>query len=154
PPVGVGNSPEGVLTMSTIASNHRILLVDLSARELEQRSELRNTQAQLEAIQNTASTSGGLSPDQAHELADIKTELDSDNAVDPFYQAVVSAYTETPWAQLVGNATLLKEHRPYILKHGLMGSQFVGGKLGRHEQEIAGICGLLELDSLVDPTTP
>jgi hypothetical protein len=136
----------------------RILLVDLSQREAQQRSALANQKAQLEAIQNTASTSGGLTSDQATQLAAITANLDSDITVDPFYQAVATTYDPNgrTWAELVA------AQNTFVHMHGLMPSQqYVYDANGSYacaltpdEQAIVAICGLLELDSLTDTTMP
>jgi hypothetical protein len=138
----------------------RILFVDLSQRECQQRTLLTNRKAQLDAIQVTASTSGGLSDDQIKESANIATILDNDNAVDPFYQAVVSAYDPQgrTWDQLLA-AAQTDPTTSYVPMHGLMPSQQIPPDaadpgLQQYEQEIAGICGLMQLDNLVDPTMP
>ena len=136
-----GDYPNGGRTM------YRILLVDLSARELAQRNELRNRKAQLDGLEKTAMTSGGLSDEQKKEREDLVKELKKDVAVDPFYRAVASAYDQRPWDEM-------KDH---ILKYGLMGSQQVEpvqAGLGPKEQEIAGICGLLQLDNAIDVDQP
>src|SRR5215207_1152712 len=78
PPPGGNTSPfaniSGGRTMT------RILLIDLSQRELQE----------LEALQRTAATTGGLTGEQDAELKDIQKQLASDAPVDKFYQRVAS----------------------------------------------------------------
>jgi len=135
-PLTLANRPGG-RTMK------RILLIDLSQRELQERAKLKIRRDRLEAIQRTEDSSGGLSTDQEAELARIDAALDSDLPVDAFYRAVASAVARKPWDELVSS-------RDYLLEHGLFGSQQIEPTqkgLGAHEQEIAFVCGLLELDN-------
>jgi hypothetical protein len=134
-----------------------ILLVDLSEREIEQRDQLRNRKAQLDAIDKTSSSSGGLTDQQKTERDEIEAELDQDTSVDPFYRSVASIYAQKTWADLLAAAAQGAPGANYVLKHGFMGSQQRigdGPPLAGDEQEIAGICGVLELDNNTDPTQP
>src|SRR3954470_16991261 len=68
----------------------RILLIDLAERELQARSRLKSRADQLQLVDNTKATSGGLSADQQLELKGLWTTLDSDAPVDEFYRTVAS----------------------------------------------------------------
>jgi len=128
----------------------RILMIDLSQREAQERAKLGVRRDRLEALQRTADTSGGLGADQEAELTAINAQLDSDAPVDPFFRAVASAVTRRPW-------DVLAEHREFMLEHGLFGSQQMEPPhpdLGVNEQEIAFVCGLLELDNCTLATAP
>ena len=128
----------------------RILLIDLSQRELQERARLKNRRDRLAALRRTEDSSGGLSTEQEVELEQISAWLDSDQPVDPFYKAVVSTLHHRDWGVQV-------REREYLLEHGLFGSQQmepVQRGLGNNEQEIAFVCGLLELDNIVVPTAP
>jgi hypothetical protein len=128
----------------------RILLIDLSQRELQERAKLKARRDRLDAIQRTADSSGGLSAEQAAELERIQAALDSDQPVDTFYQTVVATLVHRDWGALV-------QERDYVLEHGLFGSQQmepVQRGLGNSEQAIAFVCGLLELDNITLPTAP
>jgi hypothetical protein len=128
----------------------RILLIDLSQRELQERETLRVRLDRLEALHRTSASSGGLTREQEVERESIGKRLAADVPVDPFYQAVAALVAREPWAALL-------EKRQFILKHGLFGSQHdatADDGLGRNEQEIAFVCGLLELDNLTLPTAP
>jgi hypothetical protein len=126
---------------------NRIVLIDLSQRELNRRRELEQRASRLEAVENTKGTSGGLVEPQKEELRRLIELLDSDAPVDPLYQAVAAHVARRPWEELV-----LADD--FVLKHGLFGSQraAVIRELDRNEREIAAICGLLQIDSLIDPT--
>ncbi len=129
---------------------NRILLIDLSQRELQERARLRTRADRLEALQRTQESSGGLSADQEAELADIKSALDSDRPVDPFYRTVAATLRHSTWDKLAAGPD-------YVLEHGLFGSQQAEPAhegLGNFEQEIAFVCGLLELDNNTLPTAP
>jgi hypothetical protein len=146
PPPGGSTNPfaniSGGRTMT------RILLIDLSQRELQERETLRRRHDRLEALQRTSATTGGLSTEQEAELKKIQKQLASDAPVDGFYQAVASAVARRPW-------TALHDKGHFVLKHGLFGSQYDGtpnDDLSAQEQEIAFVCGLLELDNLTLPT--
>ncbi len=134
-------SDPGVNTMN------RILLVDLGERETKKRQELRARRQVLQTIDKTADTSGGLSPRQLDELAQIKAKLSSDVVVDPFYQLVTATQQQKDWNKLA----CATEN---VHKYGLIGSQRspkeLRGPLGCDEREIIGICGLLQLDGYTD----
>src|SRR5262245_18000114 len=89
----------------------RILLIDLSERELQERAKLKTRRDRLEAIKRTEDSSGGLSAEQEAELEQIKAALDSDLSVDTFYRTVAATLRHTHWATLVRN-------RDYVLEHG------------------------------------
>jgi hypothetical protein len=142
-PLNLANNPGG-RTMS------RILLIDLSQRELQERLKLQTRLDRLDALERTAATSGGLTTEQQAEQAKYRAMLASDEPVDPFYQGVAAIVARKPWEAL-------RAGRDYILKHGLFGTQYdavSGGPLGPVEQEIAFVCGLLALDNLTLPTAP
>lgn len=127
---------------------NRIVLIDLSQRDLKQRSEMTARVDRLNALERH----GGLSDEQKKDRDALVKLLDSDTSVDPLYQAVASHVARKPWEQL------LKEDQ-LVLKHGLFESQRPeqGGSttlkvLEAREREIASICGLLQIDSLLDPT--
>ncbi|WP_311238541.1 MULTISPECIES: hypothetical protein [unclassified Xanthomonas] len=126
---------------------NRILLVDLGERETKKRQELRARRQVLQTIDKTADTSGGLSPRQLDELAQIKAKLSSDVVVDPFYQLVTATQQQKDWSKLA----CATEN---VHKYGLIGSQRtpkeLRGPLGCDEREIIGICGLLQLDGYTD----
>ena len=132
---------------------NRILLVDLGERELKERQQLRARRQVLETILATSDTSGGLSPTQLDELADIIDKLHNDIVADPFYRTVVSAYTQRSWDDLADEDS--NEDTDYVHKYGLIGSQRLSGglrgQLAAAEREIAGICGLLQLDGITEP---
>ena len=125
----------------------RILLIDLSQRELQERAKLKARYDRLTAIARTENSSGGLSSDQEAERQRIWDALDSDVPVDTFYQTVAATLRHRPWADMV-------RHHDHVLKHGLYGSQQrpLQKDLGDHEREIAFVCGLLELDNYTSPT--
>jgi hypothetical protein len=146
----------GILNPSTLANPpggrtmKRILLIDLSHRELQERAKLRMRRDRLAAVQRTEDSSGGLSREQQAELERINVALDSDQPVDAFFRTVVSTLRHKSWEQLV-------KARDFRLEHGLFGSQQmepVQAGLGNYEQEIAFVCGLLELDNNTVPTVP
>jgi hypothetical protein len=150
PPPGGTANPLPLATIPGGSTMKRILIIDLSQREQQERAKLAVRRDRLEALQRTAETSGGLSGDQEAELAAIDAQLDSDSPADPFYRAVASAVARAPWDELQGK-------REYVLEHGLFGSQQMEpphGDLGAHEQEIAFVCGLLELDNFTLATAP
>lgn len=155
PPGGIPN-PSHIAHTPGGRTMKRILLIDLSQREMQERAKLRMRRDRLAALQRTADTSGGLSSEQEAELAGINAQLDSDVPVDTFYRAVASAVARLPWEDLVAR-------RDYVLEHGLFGSQQVpppqrsngeAHRLGVHEQEIAFVCGLLELDNMTLASAP
>lgn len=126
----------------------RILLIDLSQRELQERQKLQTKLDRLDALERTAATSGGLTTEQQADQAKYRAMLASDEPVDPFYQGVASVVAREPWEKL-------RAGRHYVLKHGLFGSQYdavSGGRLRPVEQEIAFVCGLMALDNLTLPT--
>lgn len=125
---------------------NRIVLIDLSQRELNKRRELEQRASRLEAVENTKGTSGGLTEAQQKELEQLLKLLDSDVPVDALYQTVAAHVARRRWDELVAADD-------FVLKHGLFGSQraAVIDKLGPNEREIAAICGLLQIDSLIDP---
>lgn len=118
----------------------RILLIDLSQRELQERTNLRNRRDRYEALRRTEDRSGGLNSEQKVDLKRINDRLESDEAVDPFYRKVVEVL----------------EHSRTSLVHGLFESQLATEAtedgLTRIEQEVAFVCGLLELDNNTVPT--
>ena len=125
---------------------NRIVLIDLSQRELNKRRELEQRASRLEAVENTKGTSGGLTEAQQKELEQLLKLLDSNVPVDALYQTVAAHVARRRWDELVAADD-------FVLKHGLFGSQraAVIDKLGPNEREIAAICGLLQIDSLIDP---
>ncbi len=140
---------------------NRILLVDLGERELKERQTLRARRQVLKTIIENAPTSGGASVDQLAELADIEEKLGSDVTADPFYRRVVETYTQRSWDDLSGAAVAgsaaakaAARNSDYVHKYGLIGSQRTPDNfldhLQRAEREIAGICGLLQLDGTTD----
>lgn len=131
---------------------NRILLVDLSQRELKQRLDMEAQRQRLENLKNRSD--GGLSSDQANEYKRLQDALDGDAPVDLFYQTVAATYTQRSWKDLLASDDGKGD---YVLKHGLMGSQRMlngGGLLTQAEREIAGICGLMEIDNIVDASRP
>lgn len=128
----------------------RILLIDLSQRELQERLKLQAQLDRLLAVERTAATSGGLTAGQAAERARLEAALASEEPVDTFYQEVAAVVARRPWEAL-------RTARDYVLKHGLFGSQYdptPGGPLGPVEQEIAFVCGLLQLDNITASSMP
>lgn len=122
---------------------NRIVLIDLSQRELNQRRELAARADRLRALDRH----GGLSDEQKRELALIEAQLDSDAPVDALYQAVAAHVARVPWPELLARDDL-------VLKHGLFGTQRVPanllGPLADKEREIAAVAGLLQIDNTVD----
>ena len=133
---------------------NRILLVDLGERELKERQQLRARRQVLETILATSESSGGLSPTQLDELSDIIDKLHNDIVADPFYRTVVATYTQRGWDDLADEDS--NKDTDYVHKYGLIGSQrltsSLRGKLAAAEREIAGICGLLQLDGTTEST--
>ena len=125
---------------------NRILLVDLGEREHKTREGLRARLLKYESILANKNLDG-LTPSQLQELETIKRTLASDVTADPFYRVVASTYRQKPWEELA-------ENNQFIHIHGLMGSQrLINGPvegLEEREREIAGICGLLELDNNIE----
>lgn len=122
---------------------NRILLVDLGERELKERQKLRARRQLLETIQNTADHSGGLKPSQIDELERIKATLARDLVADEFYRLVAATHQQRSWDELEAD-------NAFVHEYGMFGSQRIIGKtfggLSEGEREIAGICGLLQLD--------
>ena len=125
---------------------NRILLVDLGEREHKTREALRARRNKYESIQSNKHLDG-LSPAQLTELETIKRTLASDVTADPFYRVVASTFMQKSWEALEGKKEL-------IHIHGFLGSQrMVNGsfeKLEDAERELAGICGLLQLDNTTE----
>jgi len=129
---------------------NRILLVDLGERELKKRNELRARQQYLETIEKSPESSGGLDNRQMEELADIKRQLSSDVVVDPFYRLVAATHQQEDWSVLEARNSLVHEY-------GLFGTQRMENRpreLERNEREIAGICGILQVDGYTDARRP
>ncbi|MBO9645337.1 MAG: hypothetical protein J7603_19680 [Pseudacidovorax sp.] len=127
----------------------RILLIDLSQRELQERQKLRSRLDRLDALDRTKANSGGLTTEQEQERKDLQKQLASDHPVDVFYQQVAAAVARHPWP-------VLEKRGEFVLKFGLFGSQYdatPSEHLDAHEQEIAFTCGLLELDNLTLATS-
>jgi hypothetical protein len=126
----------------------RILLIDLAEREMQARTRLKSRADQLQAVDNTKESSGGLSADQLKELKKLRETLDSDAPVDEFYRTVASQVARKSWDELVHG-----RDPEYVLKYGLFGSQQTSmpADLGVNEREIATVCGLLQLDNITDP---
>lgn len=125
-----------------------ILLVDLGERELKERRKLRDQQRVLQTIDQTKETSGGLSAQQVEKLRRIEMRLASDVVVDDFYRVVAASIAQTSWESL-------EEENHFVHEYGLLGSQRIQGqpfgKLEAAEREIAGVCGLLQLDGQTEP---
>ena len=113
---------------------NRIVLIDLSQRELNKRRELEQRASRLEAVENTKGTSGGLTEAQQKELEQLLKLLDSDVPVDALYQTVAAHVARRRWDELAAADD-------FVLKHGLFGSQraAVIDKLGPNEREIAAL---------------
>lgn len=121
-----------------------ILLVDLSQRDLQVRRDLEETQRRLMLIDAQKDKTGGLNVDQMKQLAQIEKELRSPITVDAFYQVVASTYTQSKWIDLVRT-------RSDLHIDGFVESQRDGKPgLTEKEREIAGICGLLQIDGYTD----
>ena len=83
-----------------------------------------------------------------------------DSTADPFYRRVVETYSQRSWDDLSGDAAgnaaakAAARNTDYVHKYGLIGSQRTPDNfldhLQRAEREIAGICGLLQLDGTTD----
>ena len=127
----------------------RIVLIDLSQRELQLRSELSAEADRLRSLKAQAEKPGSgllFADAQQLRLTELEVELDSDSSVDPMYRAVAMYFDEdaTRWSEVQDK---------YLLKYGLFNSQSTPSPkdhLLPEEREIAGICGLLELDGLTD----
>lgn len=123
----------------------RILSIDLGEREFKKRQELRARRQVLETIAGTASTSGGLTPSQIDELERIKKALASDTVIDPFYRVVAATQQKKNWDDM-------EKNRDNIHEYGLVGTQrqVAETDLKGDEQEILGICGILQVDGYTD----
>ena len=139
----------------------RILFIDLAERDRIERETMMARIGQLQAIDRTQSTSGGLTPDLKAELRDLLVHVDQDGTTDPLFQAVASQIAGKPWDVLHPAANRdsdpeTKGHDAYVLKYGFMGSQRFPEpqSLGPVEREIIAVCGLMQLDNLTDPAYP
>lgn len=139
--------------MSDLANQAKhplVLLVDLSERELQARNSLRERHRRLLVMEETRATTGGLTDAQRRELEHLEEALLTEHAIDPFYLAVLAAYhKQTADAAITKSAVL-----PYQHVHGFLGSQRDingGNPLTDHEREMACICGLLQIDNVLDP---
>jgi hypothetical protein len=134
--------PEGEHAMN------RILMIDLAERELQARTRMKIRADHLHTIDNLKETSGGLSADQKDELEKLTHALNKDTPIDEFYRAVASQVVQKAWG--VWTAA----ERQYSMEYGLFRSQQQDtlGNLTNKEQEIAAVCGLLQLDNLTDHT--
>jgi len=144
PPVGPATPLPLAKSSGGPTMSPRILLIDLSQRELQERQKLRSRLDRLDALDRTKANSGGLSTEQEQERKDIQKLLASDHPVDVFYQQVAATVARHPWP-------VLEKRGEFVLKFGLFESQYSASgseHLGSHEQEIAFTCGLLELDNL------
>lgn len=123
----------------------RILSIDLGEREFKKRQELRARRQVLETIAGTAATSGGLTPSQMDELEKIKKLLSSDTVIDPLYRVVAATQQKKSWEDL-------EKNRENIHEYGLVGTQrqVAEADLKADEQEILGICGILQIEGYTD----
>ena len=137
----------------------RILFIDLAERDRDERDTMQARIGQLQAIQRTQSTSGGLTPDLTIELANLQVAVNQDGTTDDLYQAVASQIAGKPWEVL--HPAVNQDDDPknnvreqYVLKYGFMGSQRMTPPraLGDVEREIVATCGLLQIDNYTDPT--
>jgi hypothetical protein len=130
---------------------NRILLVDLGERELKERQKLRARQQILETIDETQSTSGGLSVPQEDERKGIEETLSNDIVADPFYRTVAATCAQRSWEDLA-DETCGANDNGFVHKYGLIGTQRVDAvsDLIPAEREIIGICGLMQLDGITD----
>ncbi|MBR0692729.1 hypothetical protein [Bradyrhizobium lablabi] len=131
----------------------RILLIDLSERELKERVKLHERHDQLVAAKRIGGQTGGLTDAQEADLVRIAAALDSDYPVDPFFQSVAAAVTHTPWTDLIKNRDSV------VAMYGLFGSQWqrpneADEELTEEEKEVAFVCGLLELDNITLASAP
>lgn len=125
---------------------NRILLVDLGERERRVRIEMAEKAQRLRVLkEKVAGKGGGLTVEQERKLRDYERLLDSDNVIDPFYREVVATFLQTDVDKI----------DKYLHEHGFLGSQRgIPGDaegLDRNEREVASICGILQLDNLVEP---
>lgn len=143
----------GKTNLSGVKTMKRILLLDLSQRELQERAALRTRRDRLEAIKRTEDSSGGLSSEQEKELANITAALDSDKPIDEFFRTVLATLAQTSWKKL--SESYQGKGGIAVLEYGLFISQQTGHvELSHGEQELAFVCGLLELDSITQPKQP
>ncbi|TJZ76209.1 hypothetical protein [Chitiniphilus eburneus] len=127
---------------------NRILLVDLSERELRRRATVAEIVQRYKTIDETKDKSGGLTAKQRLEYDQYRRKLDLDEVMDPFYREVV--------------ATLLQRSSDTLSEllhaHGILGSQRGvpgdGAGLDGREREAAAVCGLLLLDNYTEPDRP
>lgn len=128
----------------------RILLIDLSQRELQERAKLRTRHDHLAAVKRAEDKTGGLTADQEAELDRLATTLNNDLPVDPFLQSVAAAVTHTPWADLITSKN------DVVALYGLFGSQRHNADkdLTDLEKEVGFVCGLLQLDNITLASTP
>ena len=75
----------------------RILLIDLSQRELQERQKVQTKLDQLDRLERSAATTGGLTTKQQDDQKNYRAMLASDEPVDPFYQGVASVVAREPW---------------------------------------------------------
>lgn len=144
----------------------RILFIDLAERDRDERETMLARIGQLQAIQRTQTTSGGLTPELTAELAGLLDDVGQDSTTDALYQAVASQIIGKPWDVLhpssgdptaPGGINFKADHRDhYVMKYGFMGSQRMTPPrpLGDVEREIVAVCGLLQNDNLTDPSYP
>lgn len=137
----------------------RILFIDLAERELKERARLASRLDQLLAIERREKDTGGLTEAQKAEKADLESALDSDVTVDIFYQRVAEQVARAGWSDLVQRHAKEGDSRAatsLVAEYGLLPSQQKRDDptdvLYKEEREMAGVCGLLELDNIVDPT--
>jgi hypothetical protein len=127
--------------------SNRILLIDLAERELKARAKRQSEIDRLEASLKEAKPDD-LSHFTAWErLAVLKESLNKDDPLDRLYRAVAEQVAKQP-------KILSRDSDKYLVKYGLLSSQqdidAIPGCLDDDEQELAGTCGLLELDNLTD----
>lgn len=160
PPAAAAPKPERGTAAATkprlggTTMSNRILLIDLAERELKERAKLRARWDQLSAI----AKDGVLSSAQIAEKDGLEQMLQADAAVDKFYQVVASQVSRKTWLKLLSQKVLRGDetHRQsLVLEYGLFPSQQLlddpADRLYEPEREVASICGLLELDNIVDP---
>jgi hypothetical protein len=141
----------------------RILLIDLSERELKERQRLIARKDQLEALMgpdaNADKGARRLTDAQKQELEDIVDSLDRDEPVDPFFRAVAAHVLNKPSWEKVRQDYRSQGER-FLMEHGMPKSQLKGDQEGeepdeqltRTEQEMAAVCGILQLDNQTIPT--
>ena len=134
----------------------RILVIDLSERELKERQRLIARKDQLDALLATSHRTGGLTSQQQEERNDIEAALDSDHPVDEMYRAVaVHVARRKDWDDLINSPNADE----FILKHGIAPTQHRHkvnwpALLAKIEHEVVSVCGLLQLDNITAPTLP